>query len=111
MGRRKPAYDAPASGDSGSWIVIRGVVTRLIPDDPEIERHQRMIVDIGAGRTLLVTHNLDVSRRVPAGLGDRVEVRGMFEWNDRGGLLHWTHDDPFTGESAGYIRLRGACYR
>ena len=38
--------------------------------------------------------------------GDRVHVRGMFEWNDLGGLVHWTHHDPQGIEDGGWVRYR-----
>jgi hypothetical protein len=30
----------------------------------------------------------------------------MYEWNDLGGLLHWTHDDPHGVADGGYVRYR-----
>ena len=42
----------------------------------------------------------------PLGMGDRVHVRGMYEWNDLGGLVHWTHHDPQGFEEGGWIRYR-----
>jgi hypothetical protein len=61
-------------------------------------------VQVPGRQTLLIAHNLDVSRRVPVGLGDRIGFRGVYEWNDRGGLVHWTHDDPLGDEDGGWIR-------
>ncbi len=75
-------------------------------DDDDGSRHQRFIVDIGDGWTLLIAHNIDLAERVPVGLGDRVYVRGLYEWNDLGGLVHWTHDDPQDVEDGGWVRYR-----
>ena len=97
--------------DTGTWIEVTGFVKRLLSDDDDGSRHQRFIVDIGSGRTLLVAHNIDLVDRIPLGLGDRVNVRGMYEWNDLGGLIHWTHDDPLGIETGGYIRYRARVYR
>ena len=72
--------------------------------------HQRFIIDIGDGRTLLIAHNIDLAERVPVGLGDRVYVRGLYEWNDLGGLVHWTHDDPQNVEEGGWVRYRRRVY-
>jgi len=44
-------------------------------------------------------------------MGDRVQVRGMYEWNDLGGLVHWTHNDPLGIDDGGWIRFRGKDYR
>ncbi len=98
-------------GDTGEWIEVTGFVTRLLSDDNDGSRHQRFILNVGEQRTLLVAHNLDLAKRVPLGLGDRVQVRGMYEWNDLGGLIHWTHNDPQGIEDGGYVRYRRKDYR
>ena len=96
--------------DAGEWIEVTGFVRRLLSDDNDGSRHQRFIIDIGNRRTLLVAHNIDLAKRVPVGMGDRVNVRGMYEWNDLGGLVHWTHHDPLEQEEGGWIRYRTKTY-
>ncbi|MBT8082328.1 MAG: DUF3465 domain-containing protein [Gammaproteobacteria bacterium] len=96
--------------DDGRWIEVTGFVRRLLHDDNDDSRHQRFIVDIGDRQTLLIAHNLDLASRVPVGLGDRVVVRGMYEWNDLGGLVHWTHHDPLGIEDGGWIRFGRRTY-
>ena len=97
--------------DTDTWVEIRGFVSRLLSDDNDGSRHQRFILDIGSGRTLLVAHNIDLAERVPIGMGDRVDVRGMYEWNDLGGLVHWTHHDPLGVEDGGFVGYRKNLYR
>ena len=97
--------------DTGTWVEVRGCVKRLLSDDNDGSRHQRFILDIGSHRTLLIAHNIDLAERVPIGMGDRVHVRGMYEWNDFGGLMHWTHHDPLGVEDGGYVRYRNDLYR
>lgn len=97
--------------DTGTWIEGTGLVRRLIQDDNNGARHQRFILDLRNGQSLLMAHNLDLAERVPAGLGDRVGFRGMYEWNELGGLVHWTHHDPLGIEDGGFIRYRGKVYK
>ena len=97
--------------DDGSWIEITGFVRRLLTDDNDGSRHQRFIIDIGNRRSLLIAHNIDLAKRVPLGMGDRVHVRGMYEWHDLGGLVHWTHDDPHGVEDGGYVLSRTRIYQ
>jgi hypothetical protein len=47
---------------------------------------------------------------VPLGMGDRVKLRGLYEWNDLGGLLHWTHRDPLEDGEGGWILYRRRTY-
>ena len=61
-------------------------------------------------RTVLVSHNIDLAPRVPAEEGDVILVRGQYEWNDRGGVLHWTHHDPKDWREGGWIEFEGERY-
>jgi len=97
--------------DSGVFIEDTGFVRRLISDDNDGSRHQRIIVEIKRRQTLLIAHNIDLAPRVPVGIGDRLEFRGMYEWNDLGGLVHWTHHDPQGDLDGGYIKYRRKTYR
>lgn len=97
--------------DDGSWIEGYGIVQRLIADDNDGSRHQRFVVDMRNSQTILIAHNIDLARRVPAGMGDRIEFRGMYEWNDLGGLVHWTHLDPLGVEDGGYVKLRNEIFQ
>jgi len=86
-------------------------VTRLLTDDRDGSRHQRFVLRLPGGQTLLIAHNIDMAERVPVGLGDRLRFRGMYEWNELGGLVHWTHDDPHGLEEGGWIDFRKKRYR
>lgn len=90
----------------------RGAVQRLLPDDQDGGRHQRFIVELASGQTLLVSHNIDVAPRVE-GLrtGDPVAFKGVYEWNAQGGLVHWTHHDPDGSHAAGWIEHGGMIYQ
>lgn len=96
--------------DTGTWIEATGVVVRLIPDDNDGARHQRLILDLRNGQSVLIAHNIDLAARVPLGIGDRIRFRGVYEWNALGGLVHWTHRDPLDIEEGGYIRYRSRTY-
>lgn len=129
MGQPPPAYSAPAESAareareacqaceafearrSGVWLRARGKIARLLPDDLEGSRHQRFILRLPGGQTLLISHNIDLAPRVPASVGDLLEVSGRYEWNEKGGLIHWTHRDPAGRKAGGWIRRGGETYR
>ena len=96
--------------DTGCWIEDSGFVQRLLSDDDVESRHQRFIIRLGNGQTLLIAHNIDLAERIPLSLGDRVHFRGIYEWNDLGGLVHWTHHDPLGAEDGGWVCFRRKVY-
>jgi hypothetical protein len=89
----------------------QGVVRRVLSDDNDGSRHQRFVVALSSGQTLLIAHNIDLSPRV-VGLreGDIVSFSGEYEWNADGGVIHWTHRDPGKRHPPGWIRHNGEVY-
>jgi hypothetical protein len=88
-----------------------GKVTRILSDDTDGSRHQRFILMLGSGETVLLSHKIDLAPRIE-GLktGDTVEFYGEYEWNEKGGVIHWTHHDPTGRHVAGWIRHQGKTY-
>ena len=99
-------------GESGVQVEGEGAVTRILADDDEGSRHQRFIVRLASGQTVLISHNIDLAPRV-AGLeeGDSVRFYGQYEWNDKGGTVHWTHRDPKGRHAAGWLKHKGRTYQ
>lgn len=98
--------------DAKLWVKVRGKVIKLLKDDLHGSRHQKFLINIdGKGFTLLVSHNIDLAKRVPIEVGDAVTLFGLYEWNNRGGLIHWTHHDPKGKKKGGWIRLGEQEYR
>ena len=89
-----------------------GTVMRLLADDEEGSRHQRFILRLESGQTLLVAHNIDLAPRIDGlEVGDTVAFRGEYEWSSRGGTIHWTHRDPDGDHAGGWLRHDGTTYR
>ncbi len=89
-----------------------GIVSRLLADDNEGSRHQRFIVSLAHGQTVLVAHNIDLANKIQdLKLGDKISLYGEYEWNDRGGVLHWTHHDPASRHIDGWIKHQGKTYQ
>ncbi|MFK7887524.1 MAG: DUF3465 domain-containing protein [Gammaproteobacteria bacterium] len=93
------------------WVETSGVVDRLLKDDREGSQHQKFIVRLGNGHSVLIAHNIDLAPRVPVSTGDRVRFRGEYEWNNRGGVVHWTHHDPRGRKEGGWIALADEVYK
>lgn len=96
---------------SNMWIEGGGTVQRQLADDSEGSRHQRFIVTLPNDHTVLIAHNIDLAQRVPVKPGDSISFYGEYEWNDRGGVIHWTHHDPGNRREGGWIRHKDTTYR
>ncbi|MCL2773604.1 MAG: DUF3465 domain-containing protein [Oscillospiraceae bacterium] len=88
-----------------------GTVTILLADDNDGSRHQRFILELASGQTLLVAHNIDIAPRLDGlTVGDTVEFKGEYYYNDEGGGIHWTHHDPDGVHVSGYLKWNGKIY-
>jgi hypothetical protein len=97
---------------SGIQVRGEGTVIRLLRDDNEGSRHQKFILRLPSGDSLLVAHNIDLAPRIN-GLerGDTVAFHGEYEWNERGGVVHWTHHDPKGRHVGGWLKHEGRTYQ
>lgn len=101
-----------ARHQSGVQVRGSGTVRRVLPEDDRGSRHQRFILHIDEGPDVLVAHNIDLGGRIPdLEVGTRVEFSGEYQWNERGGLVHWTHHDPAGHHVAGWLKAGGVVYR
>ena len=114
------------SGSSGDQALNHAIVNQLsdvqvtteatilkdLPDDNRGSRHQRFLIRIDSGDVILVAHNIDLAPYVPdIRKGQPIKVSGEFEWNDKGGVIHWTHHDPRGKHIDGWIDYQGKRYQ
>ncbi|MGR5173620.1 DUF3465 domain-containing protein [Vibrio owensii] len=105
----KQAYQ---SHQSDVQVRGSGVVIRVLRDDNVGSRHQKFILKLESRQTLLVAHNIDLAPRVAnLNVGDRIEFNGEYEWNSKGGVLHWTHHDPQGRHEGGWLKHNGRTYQ
>lgn len=89
-----------------------GKIVRLLDDDLKGDRHQRLIVELGSGQTLLIAHNIDIAPRVDGlKVGERLGFSGIYEYSSEGGTVHWTHHDPGDRHPAGWVEYLGKRYQ
>lgn len=97
-------HNAYQTRESDLWVQASGKVVKLLTDDLKGSRHQRFIVRLDHGQTLLISHNIDLAPRLDnLSTGDIVRFRGEYEWNEKGGVVHWTHHDPSFRRTGGWI--------
>ena len=89
-----------------------GVVSRVLPDDNQGDRHQRFLVQLPSGQSILIVHNIDIAPRVQnLRVGNAIQFEGEYVWNDKGGLVHWTHHDPAGRHRTGWLKYGGRTYQ
>ncbi len=90
----------------------KGVVVRILSDDDSGSRHQRFILELPSSQTILVAHNIDLAPRIESlKLGDTIAFEGIYEWNPKGGVVHWTHHDPAGRHAPGWLGKGSKTYR
>ena len=104
--------NTPEPWKSNDQIKGVGRVTRILADDNQGSRHQRFILTLPSGHTLLVAHNIDLAPRINSlRAGDTIEFYGEYIWNDKGGILHWTHHDPKGQHPGGWLKHNDELYQ
>ena len=90
----------------------QGKVIKILSDDLKGSRHQRFILRLSSGQTLLIAHNIDLAPRINSlQVGDTVAFYGEYEWNEKGGVIHWTHKDPNDRHVHGWLKHEGKVYQ
>lgn len=90
----------------------QGTVMKVLRDDLDGSRHQRFLLKLDNKQTLLVAHNIDLAPRIDnLRKGDSVAFYGEYEWNNQGGVLHWTHHDPGGRHVDGWLKHQGRTYQ
>lgn len=102
-----------AFGNQRSNIQVRqaGTIIKILPDDTNGSRHQRFIVRLSSGQSVLIAHNIDLAPKVE-GIreGSKISFNGEYEWNNKGGVIHWTHHDPQGQHESGWLAYNGRRY-
>ncbi|WOJ91903.1 DUF3465 domain-containing protein [Congregibacter variabilis] len=98
--------------ESNLQIAGAGTVIHVLRDDTNGSRHQRFLMELDSGLTLLVAHNIDLAPRIPQlEKGDTVAFFGEYEWTEKGGVIHWTHHDPGGRHEDGWLEHHGKRYQ
>lgn len=97
---------------NNSIVEGKGTVVKILKDDNNGSRHQRFILRLDSGRTVLVAHNIDLAPRIEViNEDDTIIFKGEFINNDKGGVIHWTHHDPDGRHEDGWLKRNGKIYQ
>lgn len=97
----KQAFD---SQQSNIQVRQSGRIAKILRDDDHTPRHQRFVVALSSGQKILIAHNIELAPRVE-GLeqGSTISFYGEYAWNNKGGVVHWTHHDPKGSHRDGWL--------
>jgi hypothetical protein len=105
----KSAYE---NHQSNVQVKGSGTVIRILKDDDKGSRHQKFILKLSSGQTILIAHNIDLAPRIDSiSNGDMIQFYGEYEWNNKGGVVHWTHRDPNGHHVGGWLKHNGSTYQ
>ncbi|MDC3210946.1 DUF3465 domain-containing protein [Pseudoalteromonas distincta] len=104
--------EAYKNHQSNVQVQDSGIVIRILNDDNQGSRHQKFILKLSTGITILIAHNIDLAPRINLiSKGDTVQFYGEYEWNKKGGVVHWTHKDPNGHHVDGWLKHKGKTYQ
>ena len=93
-----------ANQRSNFQVTQVGQVEKILRDDDHAPRHQRFVIRLKSGQKLLIAHNIDLAARVEnLKEGTTIAFYGEYEWNSKGGVVHWTHHDPKGRHPGGWL--------
>jgi len=111
-GSDKALQDAYDNRQSDLQLGGSGKVIKILPDDLKGSRHQKFILKLASGQTLLVAHNIDLAEKIKGlRVADQVDFYGEYEWDPKGGVIHWTHHDPNGRHQDGWLMHKGRTYQ
>jgi len=91
-------------------LTVTAPVKKMLKYDDRGLPHEKFLLLLSNGTTILVAHNTKMAPYVPLQPGDLVTVSGEYIWNAKGGLIHWTHHSDTPNHKGGYIDFNGRRY-
>ena len=109
-------YDAWRAGRSHIEVVANGSVARMLGTRRgRSGNHEGFLLHLsgsaGRGLTVRVEDNVDLTGPIPLSEGQDVVVRGEYIFDQRGGIVHYTHRDPRGRHISGYVLVDGKFYQ
>ncbi len=105
------AIDAQVAHAIKREITVEAYVKKLLPTDTEGLPHQKFLISLSNGSTILIAHDLKMAPTVPIQPGSVLRIHGEYIWNKLGGLIHWTHHTDTPYHEGGWIDFNGVRYQ
>lgn len=92
-------------------LTVTAPIKKMLREEDYREPHQRFLLILSNGTTVLVANDLQYGTYAPVQAGNVVRIHGEYIWNERGGVLHWTHKSDEPRHESGYIDFNGMRYQ
>lgn len=93
-------------------VTVAERVFKVLPDDRQGLPHQLFLIQLDNGTTVKIAHDTKLAPYLQnLQAGDFVRIHGEYIWNNRGGVIHWTHHDPGGRHEPGWIDYNGQRYQ
>lgn len=106
--------DAAARGASHVEVTASGTVVRVLGvARGRSDAHEGFLMRVECAQPVIVRVEANTSFTGTFALqrGTNASVKGEYETDPRGGVIHWTHRDPRGRHPDGYVRVGGATYQ
>ncbi|MGH7738480.1 MAG: DUF3465 domain-containing protein [Candidatus Tyrphobacter sp.] len=104
---------AIASSANGTEVVADGTVTQILGTHPgRSGAHEGFVLHLGSGcdASLRVETNVDFTGPIPLRTGERVVVKGEYDSDPDGSVIHFTHREVRGRHPGGYVIAGGRYY-
>lgn len=92
-------------------VTVEAPVYKLLRDDTKGIPHQRFLIQLANGTTVLIAHDTNMAPHIPLANGDWVRIHGEYIWTGLGGVIHWTHHTDTPAHAGGWIDFNGQRYQ
>jgi hypothetical protein len=92
-------------------VTVSARILKILREDIEGTPHQKFLIILSNGSTVLIAHNIQMAPQVPIQEGTFVTIHGDYIWNSKGGLIHWTHHSDAPKHGDGWIDYNGRRYQ
>jgi hypothetical protein len=91
-------------------VTVTAPIKKMLPEDDVGLPHEKFLILLSNGSTVLIAHDIKYAPVVPVQAGDMVRIHGEYIWNAKGGLIHWTHHSDTPRHESGWIEFDGQRY-
>ncbi len=94
-------------------VIVDGSIARILgTQEGRSGEHEGFLLRLASGcaLTVRVETNVSITGSIPLRGGERVTVKGEYEYYPEGGVVHWTHRAFGSHHASGYVEAGDRLY-